>query len=390
MKTVQTGIRLKGNGKYLATKSINGKRFYAEFDKEKDAIKWRKTFNPYLSKKKKSSLFQIPVDFEANGKNKELTFGDVLAMYGKQYLISLEKSTQVKKVGRLNRFSEGLTDIPMFAFNSETITNHLEAFKLKSFKAKSPRFNFEKELKDIKSVFNWYIQNKDQSFSNPVTPIHFKIGKIKDLPPKKKYVPIDEIKLFLDHLPPMYQSLAKVMYILALRVGEAAALSDDTVDFKLKEIHLDYVIVWIKGRPELKRGDKTGTDATMPMSDVIERELLKMKESRPKGCKLFFHLKGKPLRHAQILKVFNKALSDAGLPYTGTHILRHSMATEARRAFGLDASQAILRHSSARMSEHYALADVGSKAKTVITEASKVFSESENRATESDHDETSN
>ena len=54
-----------------------------------------------------------------------------------------------------------------------------------------------------------------------------------------------------------------------------------------------------------------------------------------------------------------RALRRAGLPQITPHQIRHTRATEVRRAAGLDAAQVLLGHSSSRTTEIYAGADLG-------------------------------
>jgi integrase len=145
----------------------------------------------------------------------------------------------------------------------------------------------------------------------------------------------------------------------------------------------------MKGRPDHKRGTKTGADAKMPITFEVEEELKKLRANRPKGCKYFFHHKGNLLRYDMILKEFNRALKEAGLPYSGTHVIRHTIATIARKEMGLNAAQAILRHTSARMSEEYARLDVNENVSKVVIEASNLFRKSKKRATDCDREAVS-
>lgn len=378
MKTISPGIRQKESGKLLATKCISGKRHYAEFDKLSDAKKWKKEFHPLLSSKPKKD-YAFTVSDQSNGKDKSICFGEVLEKYQKNFLKSLEAYTQYKKHLRLKRFAPNLMGVPMCAMTQEVIIDHVNTMT-DMLENDSRRCNFDKELKDIASIFNWYKDNHDFTFVNPVTKIHFKLGKIKEVPDKAKDMDIEEFTEFVSKLSPMFQSMAIIMLLWALRVGEASALSDDVINLKKKEALILNVIVWIRGRPELKRGTKTGADAKMPINELIEIELKKLQANRPRGCKYLFHHKGKPLRYAMILKEFNRALSEANLPYSGTHVIRHTMATITRKSMGLDAAQAILRHTTARMSEEYAKLDVNERVNNVVIQASDLFRKSQNRA----------
>lgn len=380
MKTVSPGIRQKTNGKFIATKSISGKRHYEEFDTHSDAKKWRKEFHPLLSPKTSKNRLIPTASDQSNGKDKFISFGEVLEKYQIEFLRSLEPYTQYKKIQRLQRFTPNLVSVPMCVMAPEIISRHLDDMKL-LVKKDSRRCNFDKELKDLASIFNWYKGNKDFTFVNPVTSVHFKLGKISDIPIKVKDMDFDEFTLFAGHLRPMFRSMAIIMLLWALRVGEAAALSDDVINMKKKEAWIFNVMVWLKGHPITKKGTKTGADAKMPITEIIESEIIFLKANRPKGCKLLFHHKGKPLRYDMILKEFNRALTAAGLSYSGTHVIRHTMATITRKNLGLDAAQAILRHTTARMSEEYAKLDVDERVSNVVIQASELFKKSQKRAT---------
>lgn len=385
MKTISSGIRQKENGKYVATKSFSGKRYYKEFDREVDAKKWRKEFHPLLSYDTHKKRNISTVSDQSNGKDKSLSFGEVIERYEREFLRSLSTYTQYKKTQRLSKFSHNIQAVPMCTMSPEVISNHLESMRLLIPKG-SKRCNYDKELKDVASIFNWYKANIDFTFVNPVTKTHYRLGKIRDITQKQKDMEIDEFFEFVSHLSPMFQSMATIMFVWALRVGEAAAISDESINFRKKQVLIGNVITWQKGHPSVKKGTKTGKDAMMPMTDVVETEIKKLQSNRPKGCKFLFHHNGKPLRYDMILKEFNRALQESGLPYTGTHVIRHTMATITRKSLGLDASQAILRHTTARMSEEYARLDVSEKVSSVVIEASNLFKKSKKSATDCDQD----
>jgi integrase len=382
MKTVSPGIRQKDNGKFIATKSIGKKRYYQEFDREVDARKWKKNFHPLLSSRPVRNRNIFTASDQSNGIDKSINFAEVIEKYQKEFLRTLSAYTQYKKLLRLSNFTHNIQAVPMCTMRPEVITNHLDAVRLLIPK-ESQRCNFDKELKDIASIFNWY-KTIDFTFVNPVIKTHYRLGKIKDIQAKQKDMDMDEFVEFVAHLSPMFQSMAIIMLLWAMRVGEAAALSDDVINYKKKEAFICNVVTWMRGRPDHKKGTKTGADAKMRITDTIEVELRKLQANRPKGCKYFFHHKGKLLRYGMILNEFNRALKKAELPYSGTHVIRHTMATIARKDLGLDAAQAILRHTSARMSEEYAKLDVNERASEVVIEASNLFRSAKKRATDCD------
>ncbi len=62
---------------------------------------------------------------------------------------------------------------------------------------------------------------------------------------------------------------------------------------------------------------------------------------------------------------------------SGTHVIRHTISSITRKSLGLDAAQAILRHTSSRMSEEYAKLDVDKKVLFVVTQASDLLKQSQ-------------
>lgn len=71
-----------------------------------------------------------------------------------------------------------------------------------------------------------------------------------------------------------------------------------------------------------------------------------------------FHVGGKPLNYGTIQLNYRKAQRKGKLPYSGTHILRHGMATLARKVGGgLDAVIAMTGHKDIKLADHYSKCD---------------------------------
>ena len=364
------GIRKKPNGRYVVTKSINRKRHYKEFETLREATKWKNEFHPLISPNLKRNSIPTTTG-QSNGRDGSILFWDVFEQYKSESLSSLTESTSHRKTLRMNKFCQNLMGIRMSEFEPSVITRHLQDQSLLVTK-KSRRCNFDKELKDLASIFNWYVEHKDFTFHNPVKKIHYKIGKLKEIVPKDKDMSLEELNLFFSSFLPeeeLFEDLAVIQFYLAGRIQEAAAVNDRTVDFKNLKVKVSEKIVWLKGKPVHEFGTKTGATGVVDINEDMLFRLQRRAASRPKGCKYFFHHKGKPLRHQKILEVYNRVLQRAGLfeQYSGTNILRHTMGKISRQIGGLDASQAMLRHKTARMSEHYAKLDSSSKVANVIT-----------------------
>lgn len=69
-------------------------------------------------------------------------------------------------------------------------------------------------------------------------------------------------------------------------------------------------------------------------------------------------MNGRPLNYCTIQVNYKKAIKKADLPYSGTHILRHGMATLARKVGGgLDAVVAMTGHKDYKLADHYSKLD---------------------------------
>ena len=72
-----------------------------------------------------------------------------------------------------------------------------------------------------------------------------------------------------------------------------------------------------------------------------------------------FHVDGKPLNYCTIQSNYKIAQKKSGVPYTGTHCLRHGMATLAREVggMGLDSVVAMTGHKDLKIADHYSKID---------------------------------
>ena len=374
MKTIKPGIRLKENGRYYATKSIDGKRYYKEFKSQREALNWKEKFHPLLSPAVNSPILNTPaITLIGNGRDNSITFKEVFEKYKNGKMKNLSTTKQYKKEKRMDRFLPPLFAIPMYQMKPEIITSLLEDAKRRVIKTYG-RSNFDEELKDLKSIFNWYKEEQDFTFHSPVTKYHSKIGTIKEIEKSRMDMTEDQILLFFSHLKEPFQSMAIIQFCLALRIAEVAALNTKTVDLKNMKLSITDTIVWHKGVPIHKRKTKTGDSTVAELNEEMIWRLTELNKKRPSGCIFFFHINGKPMRYEYILEAYNNALKTAGLTdFSGTHFVRHTMATLTRRKYGMDTAQAVLRHTTSRMSEIYAKQDVNEEVSKVVINAQQMF-----------------
>lgn len=369
-KNKYAGIRKKDNGKFIATKYVDGKRTYKQFDTIREAQNWKNEVT-LASLKIKPSYNYVPSyhspkeEIFYNGRNKSITLGEVYELYLKGPINLLSRGTKYQTEAKLNRFLQPLLSTPLSLLTPEIITDHLKFCIVSS--TNSRRCNFNEELKKFKAVLNWYREEKDHTFSVPITLYHKRIGEIKKVPKKDKVLTPEQFFQFLDHLDEPFSTLALVQYYYALRVSEVTALTTSCVDFQEKKIKIAQSFEFLGGfKPDLRDTTKTGVSTELDLIEEVEERLKALDAVRPKRCEFFFNKEGKSLSYDTVYNTYKKALAKAGIKVQGTHFLRFSMATLTRKLNGLDASQAILRHKSSKMSEHYAGLDPSKANETVI------------------------
>lgn len=105
---------------------------------------------------------------------------------------------------------------------------------------------------------------------------------------------------------------------------------------------------------ELKPFPKNKEARPVFITDEI-LELLKKREAfRVLGNDFVFHVEGRPINYCTVQMNYRDAQRKSGVPYTGTHILRHGMAKLARQVGGgLDAVLAMTGHKDLKLADHY-------------------------------------
>ncbi|MBC7427659.1 MAG: site-specific integrase [Bacteriovorax sp.] len=166
----------------------------------------------------------------------------------------------------------------------------------------------------------------------------------------------------------MYRDMATFQYFTASRIGEVAGLQWPNIDFERRVIIIKQTCRWdmsTKAFMELNPHPKNKEERHIYMTDELAEILQRMAVFRIEGNNFVFHLNGKPLNYSTIQINFKTAQRRAKIPHTGTHMLRHEMATLARHVFGgLDGAIAMTGHKDYKLADHYSK-DLGSLQKEV-------------------------
>lgn len=224
---------------------------------------------------------------------------------------------------------------------------------------------FDKELKLLQVILNFYRERKDLSYVVPIRKDHFEAARIVKKS-KEDVKALEEMDLtrFLDGVResrnPIYYPLALTQFSLALRISEVCGLSWGDVDLERGLVQIRQVAWWDRftQKAGLKCITKNRKARILSMPQVLVDVLREMKVSggmsRPEDL-IFCTEQGQPLVRKSVAAVYNRTLKKLGIDYvSGTHMLRKSSATLANDVMGdFHAVSSVLDHSSVAITERY-------------------------------------
>lgn len=342
---------------YMVEKRIKGKLFSKTFVSLFEAKQWQKQFD---------GQEVTPGPHEASDFT---TLKEVWERMQQKHFPTLATSTKAVWRRRYELLKD-LEHLPMNKITPSKITdwvidkvNHFNSEDYRgSGRGKAGRCNLNNELNMFVSIFNWYKQSEDfeqeaVSLTCPVKLKHRKMGFIKPLPDKLKQINLEHAFLFFDFLKPLYQDLAKMQFFTAGRIGEVAGLQWSNIDMKNRRMLIKHTCVWDMSSKmfiELKPFPKNREARAVFITDEIMAILKRREAFRLPGNQYVFHVEGNPLNYCTIQINYRDAQRKSGIPYTGTHILRHGMAKLARKVGGgLDAVLAMTGHKDLKLADHY-------------------------------------
>jgi len=348
-------------GRYQAKKKIKGRQYAETFDSVREAIHWKNTFDGTKVAEKMTLTS---------------TLGHVWNRMKELHFPSLELSTQRIWERRWNHL-EDLADYHMEEITSTVINRWIEK-KKKWFlsdeyaalgRGYAGRCNLYNELNLFQTIFNWYkgedeFESESSEVANPLRPRHKNMAFIKD-PPKKpddKKIPVEAAFKFFSALPELYRDLAMTQFYCAGRISEISGIQISNLYLDQEYILIKDAVVWCNSskvfeylKPFPKNKEPRRVHIHAALKEIIDRRL----KLRWPGSNFLFHVEGKPLNYCTIQSNYRMAQMKTGIPYTGTHCLRHGMATLARRVggMGLDSVIAMTGHKDLKLADHYSKID---------------------------------
>ncbi len=358
IKNAKGIYKYKSSGNFLAMKKINGKQFQKTFVSLYEAKLWQKTFDGRTSK----------LD-EQDSKSNYSTLKDVWEGMQRSHFPTLATNTKVIWIRRYELLKT-LEHLPMDKITpskiSSWVTQNVEFFKSEEYqtsgRGRAKRCNLNNELNLFVTIFNWYKQSEQFEkeavlLTNPVKLKHKKLGFIQPLPDKRKQIDLKSAYLFFDYLPPLYRELAMMQFYCAGRIGEICGIQWSNVDMKNRRMLIKDVCVFNLSNKtflELKPYPKNKEPRPVFITDEIMEILRRREAFRISGNDFVFHVEGRPINYCTVQLNYREAQRKSGIPFTGTHILRHGMAKLARKVGGgLDAVLAMTGHKDLKLADHY-------------------------------------
>lgn len=265
-------------------------------------------------------------------------------------------------------------DIPMSELSAKHVDDLLEEWKKRT--ASKNRMSYDRELETLGFLVRWYVDNYDDA--TPISPIksrHWKmsqLNKVKEF--KRSYMEEEEYESFLKAI---YEIGGSMWYTLALTQGRHFMRISETAAMKWSNLNLikkTYLVcehaIWPRNKIDpstIKPGTKSRAahePFTIALFTNVTEALSALKEDAKTD--LIFTENRELLTYRRIQHVYDSAFKKAGLPFSGTHILRHTGATLFQHYSEGDklALQALGGWKTSRQPEHYAkiLSSVGRNA----------------------------
>ena len=355
----QVGIyKHKSTKNYLAMKKINGKLHQKTFNSVYEAKNWRQSFTG---------------EKDLNLDSNYSTLKEVWETMQTVHFPTLTKSTRAIWIRRYKAWKsiehltmDKITPSVVTKFVQKNVEYFKSDFYLSSGRGKASRCNLNTELNLFVTIFNWYkeseeFENEALNLTNPIKKKHRRLGFIKPLPDKRKKITLEHALTFFEYLKPLYRDLAKMQFYTAGRVGEVSGIQWSNIDLDNRRMLIKHSCIWDmtnKTFIELQPFPKTKEPRAVYITDEILDILQRRKAFKIRNCDYVFHVEGEPLNYCTIQLNYREAQRKGKLPYSGTHILRHGMATLARKVGGgLDAVIAMTGHKDLKLADHYSKCD---------------------------------
>jgi integrase len=231
----------------------------------------------------------------------------------------------------------------------------------------STRCDYKHEASILRIILNYYSSRINRSYRLPFLPDHRDMLKVKEKPTMKKDLTIEQFRSFLSELKKLcWDKKWEAVYFLAImqyaiygRVQDAAALYVEDFDLTNNRLEIKRKVQWLRAKNyknQIVPGSKTNGGKSFSPIPELALQILKewMLRSGVRSGQLF-QIDGEIITYRTIQQKYDRALKNAKLPFTSTHILRHAALVEAYNSCqDILAVQRLAGHSDLRATERYA------------------------------------
>jgi integrase len=339
---------------YMARKKINGKMIQKTFVSLFEAKEWHNKFDGSNLKDDVSHYSSLRSVWETMQKVHFPT------------LATSTKSIWIRRYGPWKTIEhlamDKITPSRITTWVNHLVEHYSSDFYQNSGRGRAGRCNLNNELNIFVTIFNWYKESEEFErealhLTCPIKRKHKKLGFIKPVPDKKKQISLEHAFLFFEFLKPLYKDLAMMQFYTAGRVGEISGLQWSNIDLKNRRMLIKHTCIWdmsSKTFIELKPFPKNKEPRPCYITDEIMDILMRRQVFQIDGNDFVFHVEGSPINYCTVQLNYRGAQRKSGVPYSGTHILRHGMAKLARKVGGgLDAVIAMTGHKDLKLADHY-------------------------------------
>jgi len=298
----------------------------------------------------------------------EMTFGDLLEGWKKNWLPTIDLATQLRYLKYERHFAFFLKE-KVVDIDTARIDAWIAYVKRPEYLAgcHPTRTSFEHEFKVLRAILNYYSSRCNRNYRLPFLRDHLKMLKVREKPAVKKDLTVEQLRAFLEELKTLCLGtkweaiyyLAVMQYAIYGRIQEAAALYFEDFDLVNDRLEVKRKAQWMRARGHEDRvvpGSKAnGGKIFNPIPELALRVLREWKLRSGVRSGLIFQIDGKLITYRQIQHKYDQALARAKLPFRATHILRHAALVEAYSACAdILAVQKLAGHKGLKATEKYA------------------------------------
>lgn len=266
---------------------------------------------------------------------------EVIHEWKRRKFPTIAASTQETYKKILDLYMGSLFGVPVRDLTALTIDRWLDEMKDPNHKwiHSKKRKRFKNELKLLSTILGYYEEYyEDPGFRFPIKRRHYEDADLNREKRTSKDLSLEEFTLFRETLRKtpygkILAPLATVQYFQAQRISETAGLYWEDLNLDKENpsksrLTVKRIVVWprVRTTPSYIKDGFKNAEANegikeQPLFPEAYQALMELYEENKKG--LVFQIDGWHLEYRLIQFWYDKSFKMTGLPYRGTHIMRH-------------------------------------------------------------------